>query len=232
VLVACDMTGAYITHDAGKSWRMFNLRGRVTFFVFDPGAPDTIYANAIGLWRSEDAGQTWNLIFPDPGKVRGLTIAGDHGEVTLDIEEGPLRERVTALAVDPDDSNTLYAAIASGEDAALYISSDRGQSWWRSADLPDGGAKIYVDPRSPAQDRTLTVAGRRSVQRRESGRWIQGETPLGAPRLLEVSLGFPADGSSPIAYAVSQDSIYVSEDGGMTTSPTAISRSEARLSLA
>src|SRR5689334_12687894 len=52
VLVACDMTGAYITSDAGRSWRMFNLRGRVSLFAYDPQAPDTIYANALGLWRS------------------------------------------------------------------------------------------------------------------------------------------------------------------------------------
>src|SRR5205814_3195433 len=32
VLVACDMTGAYITNDAGESWRMFNLGWRVWFF--------------------------------------------------------------------------------------------------------------------------------------------------------------------------------------------------------
>jgi hypothetical protein len=36
VLTRCDMTGAYISHDAGASWRMFNLRGVVSFFVFDP----------------------------------------------------------------------------------------------------------------------------------------------------------------------------------------------------
>src|SRR5437660_10551966 len=61
VLVSCDMTGSYITHDGGKSWRMFNLRGVVQFFVFDPMNKDVIYAQANGLWRSQDNGETWAL---------------------------------------------------------------------------------------------------------------------------------------------------------------------------
>ncbi|HLV78971.1 MAG TPA: hypothetical protein VKT32_01780 [Chthonomonadaceae bacterium] len=216
VLVACDMTGAYITHDAGKSWRMFNLRGRVSFFAFDPCAPDTLYANAIGLWRSDDAGQTWSLVTPDPSKVKGLTLAGDHGEVTINTEAGPWTKRVTALTVDPADSNTLFAAIASGADTRLYVSSDRGRSWRRAAVLTDGGAKIYVDPRSPAHDRTLIVAGAKSVQWREGGRWKQGQTPAGAHRLREFSIGYPVPGEPPIVYAISRESIYVSDDGGLT----------------
>jgi len=32
VLIACDMTGSYISHDGGDSWRMFSLRGVVRFF--------------------------------------------------------------------------------------------------------------------------------------------------------------------------------------------------------
>src|ERR1700749_5103376 len=64
VLVACDMTGAYITHDAGRSWRMFNLRDVVRFFVFDPLDPKTIYVGARNLWRSTDAGETWKLVYP------------------------------------------------------------------------------------------------------------------------------------------------------------------------
>ena len=46
MLVGCDMTGAYITRDGGQSWRMFNLRGRVHFFLFDPKDPQVIYARA------------------------------------------------------------------------------------------------------------------------------------------------------------------------------------------
>src|ERR1700742_1751651 len=58
VLVACDMTGAYITHDGGKSWRMFNLRGVAEFFVFDPNQKNVIFVKSTALWRSEDNGET------------------------------------------------------------------------------------------------------------------------------------------------------------------------------
>src|SRR5215468_7840158 len=66
VLVSCDMTGAYISHDGGKSWRMFNLRGVVEFFVFDPKDKKVIYAEATGLWRSSDGGDSWSLVYPLP----------------------------------------------------------------------------------------------------------------------------------------------------------------------
>src|ERR1044072_6185025 len=59
VLVSCDMTGSYITHDGGRNWRMFNLRGVVNFFVFDPLDAKTMYAHATGLWRSTDNGEHW-----------------------------------------------------------------------------------------------------------------------------------------------------------------------------
>src|SRR4029450_2201138 len=52
VLVGCDMTGAYITHDGGESWRMFNLGTVVSSFALDPEPPDVIYAGSPALLRS------------------------------------------------------------------------------------------------------------------------------------------------------------------------------------
>src|SRR6185369_4059338 len=68
VVEHCDMTGAYITLNGGKGWRMFNLKGTLPVHVFDPGNPKVIYAGNTGVWRSEDGGRGWSLIFPDPKK--------------------------------------------------------------------------------------------------------------------------------------------------------------------
>ena len=80
VLISCDMTGSYISHDGGRSWRMFNLRGVTRFFVFDPQDPHTMYAEGIGLWRSTDDGETWKLIDPKPSAVRGVAMSSDHAD--------------------------------------------------------------------------------------------------------------------------------------------------------
>src|SRR5499426_1295333 len=102
VLVSCDMTGAYISHDGGKSWRMFNLRGVVEFFVFDPKDKKVIYAQATGLWRSSDGGDSWNLVYPKPSSVKGVRMNSDHSDEEIIAEPDPL-ESISAMAIDPDD---------------------------------------------------------------------------------------------------------------------------------
>ncbi len=128
VLVSCDMTGAYISDDAGQSWRMFNLRGRIRFFVFDPHDASVIYAQTIGLWRSTDDAHTWQLIYPDPKIVSGVSMANDHAGETLLTSGSPMGE-ITALAVDPTNTKFLYAGFRQGDDSQIRVSSDSGRTW-------------------------------------------------------------------------------------------------------
>ena len=130
VLISCDMTGAYITHDGGQSWRMFNLRGVVRFFVFDPLDPKVMYAQANGLWRSTDAGETWNLVYPKPAKIKAIVMRSDHADEKLVADPDPLGT-VAAMAVDPENSKLLYAVAGDKGHPVLFISQDSGETWQR-----------------------------------------------------------------------------------------------------
>jgi photosystem II stability/assembly factor-like uncharacterized protein len=212
VLVACDMTGSYLTGDAGASWRMFNLRGRTSLFVFDPVRAGTIYAYGIGLYRSVDAGKRWSLVYPDPRNVRRLVSVGDHAEESIETVSGH-EDRIAALAVDPADSKTLYAAFAAGKQTTFEVSTDWGKTWTAAGALQDGARAIYVDPRSPRNQRTIYVAGDSKVVIREAGAWRDGATAPGGP-ILSVSGGFPGQGSKLTVYAATRGGLALSTDGG------------------
>ena len=225
VLVGCDMTGSYISNDGGGSWRMFNLRGRTRFFVFDPGAPDTIYAQGIGLWRSTDAGTSWNLVCPAPATVTGIEMPDDHAGERIMTTTGPALP-ILALAVDPADSRQLLAAFFSDRRTAeLRASSDWGKTWINLREFARGVRKIYIDPGSPKDNRTIYVIGSNSVSVREHGEWNDRPTAPGVGSFIDVSAGFPSGGGRLVIYAtvptrleggVLTGGILVSSDGGQS----------------
>src|SRR5919205_384906 len=113
VLVACDMTGSYITHDGGQTWREFNLRTRVDAFAFDPVNPRVIYAGASGLYRSDDGGGRWRLIFPDPASGVRERMVGDHADHAFVSGDNWPGGNIQAVSIDPDDPDHLFIAIKS-----------------------------------------------------------------------------------------------------------------------
>ena len=222
MLAYCDMTGAYISHDAGNSWRNFNLRGRVRFYLFDPVAPNVIYVQTVGLWRSTDKGNTWRLVYPDPATVTGLRMPDDHADESI-ITKGEPQGALTALAVDPSNSKILYAAILDQGKHYFATSTDWGATWKPDAALPaeprspgeyGGSQRIFVDPSSPKSDRAIYVIGANSVSLRKDGAWRKFDPPPGVRAFLEYSGGFLEGGGKPLFYVTSAQGAFVSEDGG------------------
>src|SRR5256885_15190669 len=211
VLIACDMTGAYITHDGGRAWRMFNLRGVVSFFVFDPLDPKTMYAQATGLWRSSDNGESWSLVYPKPSTVKGVAMNSDHADEEILAEPDPFGT-ISALAIDPANSKILYAAAGDKKSSALFISRDFGETWQREVGLPETPHHIWVDPHSPAASRTLFIGSPHAI----AVKTTSGVQKLTAPESVtftDMSLGFGST-AQPVIYATSEKGAFVSKDGG------------------
>ena len=68
-LVACDMGGSFITHNGGISWRQFNLPSKSDFFAFDPLDSLVMYAKSVGLYKSSNKGESWELVYPNLDNV-------------------------------------------------------------------------------------------------------------------------------------------------------------------
>ena len=118
VVEGCDMTGAYVTRDSGQSWRMFSLGAPPSAFAFDPKNPAVIYAATAALWRSEDAGRTWSMVYPDPARNTAVHAYTDHADFVIRTDDpsypaGAGDVDIHTVAVDPADSRHLAIAVNS-----------------------------------------------------------------------------------------------------------------------
>lgn len=213
MLVACDMTGSYITHDGGQSWRMFNLRSPVHFFAFDPVDRHTIYAGTGALWRSNDDGATWNLVWPKPSSIRDIRMNSDHADETIVADDNPLGQ-IVALAIDPADPRLLFAAAVKENRAAVFISNDVASNWEKLRDLPAAPQKMWVDPHSRAEDPDIYIGAARGFSVRINGQWADRPAPSNIS-FTDVSTGFSQTQGS-ILYATSDGGIFVSKDAGLS----------------
>jgi photosystem II stability/assembly factor-like uncharacterized protein len=209
VVEGCDMTGAYITHDAGASWRMFNLGDVVSAYAFDPKDPKVVYAGTGALWRSDDAGRSWRMVWPDPAKNTVEHGRTDHADQAFSSDDPsyPSNRGVTihAIAVDPADPTRIYAAFALGavgpptalRDGSVVIgSTDRGRSWSSLGTL--GPERVFA----------LSVEGDRLLALAETGAWEGAGTEWkhfdgpAAGRFDSGSIGHGPDG--PILYGTTK----------------------------
>lgn len=132
------VNGESVTRSAfnGKGeWSVETLLAdkKVCCLAQDPSEMDVVYAgtNGLGVFRSEDRGQTWTFI-------------GLKGQI------------IKALAVSPHDADVIYAGL---KPAAIAISRDGGKSWtmpdafWRIR-----GRRFWFSPAEPPDKRPYVQA--------------------------------------------------------------------------
>jgi len=211
VVEHCDMTGGYITHDDGNSWRMFSLRTVIETFAFDPTNKDVIYAGNEALWRSEDRGKSWSMVFPDPRKNTVEHQVGDHSGIffTSDDTVYPGAGSISAIVIDPQDSKRLYVAFTkSHSTSAIYVSTDRGATWKQLTPIPQRAILLTFHEGS-----LIAIAGKGAYKLSSEGK----VTDLGQLN-SNISVASAAHvGSVTWLYATTQDGkIAVSQNAGST----------------
>jgi photosystem II stability/assembly factor-like uncharacterized protein len=220
VFVSTDMTGCYVSENGGLTWREFNLRFTCQI-QFDPKLPNRVYAKAQGLWRSDDRGHTWSLVYPDPNLQPEIVYMDDEGETEVHYQKGGYPTALTSFAIDPDDSNRLYLTAPPD----LLASADGGKHWKTLASNNVNGARLYVDPSSPVANRRLFVVGGNVTGVWDGQKYTLLKAPDNSTWFYGNAFGVRGDGK-PVIYTANDyyvknnvlmgGGILGTEDGGVT----------------
>ncbi|MCE5269664.1 hypothetical protein LLH00_00075 [bacterium] len=233
----CDMSGAYVTRDGGASWRMFNLRGVVLDFEFDPADSLTAYACNSGLYRTVDGGASWSLVHPAPERVRAERMVGDHASQWFDTGDSlDSFAEMQRVKVDPLDNRSIWVgwgayrvyrdslpALRLNDYTTIQLSEDKGASF-RSVVRVPGTAVLGIFPAGRADTPgELTVLTDRACAvlsgRGESMQLL----PLPVEQVFAANAGY--DSGRRVIYivtpikqkgAATEGGVYRSADGGRT----------------
>jgi photosystem II stability/assembly factor-like uncharacterized protein len=144
---------------AAANWTRAGLEGEiVTAIVVDPSSSSTLWAGAqlSGIWKSVDAGRTWNrssagftgditvALLRDPtrpgvlyaGSNTGVFKSTDSGASWSPANSGLPGLAVSALAMDPGNTSTLYVAVDDHASGGGVYRTVNGAATWQHFPLP------------------------------------------------------------------------------------------------
>lgn len=229
-VVAGTATGYSVTRNGGTTWSAVSTGYETTVIAFDPSNASIVYAGTGGaLGRSDDAGatyvpvlleSTWSLAI-DPsspatlyaGTVDHIYKSTDRGLTWGVVYTGPGHSFVNALAVDPGNSQVVWAAMTFG---GVKKSTNGGATWTTvSGTVPTGPApsSVVAIAVHPASSSTVLMLGMDGVYRTTDG----GTTWTRVTSLHSWNGDLVADQAAPgTFYASGSDGVAFSADGGAT----------------
>ena len=248
VLTHCDMTGAYISYNGGTDWRMFNLLTVPVDFEFDPQSRDTLYVATRGypysedrgsglsmLFRSEDKGRKWRIIYPDVSKIKQTGKLQSTDLLPSQIVDGAIDGSIDKIEVDAGDNKRIYLGLSplksylgqsdtkNSDSAMLVLSRNFGESWQSIAKLPGQNVKAIFPGSANGHTGEVTVFTESAYVRINENTGDIIKMTLPAERIIVVK-GGSSKGTSVIYIQCpfkrengeTKGGMYISRDEGRT----------------
>lgn len=185
-IVAGTTTGYSVTRNGGITWNAVSTGYETTVIAFDPSNALIVYAGTGGaLARSADGGETYVPVLLastpslaiDPsssatlyaGTVDHIYKSTDRGLTWAVVYTGPGHSFVNALAVDPGNSQVVWAAMTFG---GVKKSTDGGATWnpvTGSVPMGTAPASVVAIAVHPTSSNTVLMLGMDGVYRTTDG---------------------------------------------------------------
>lgn len=199
-ILAPSTGGVYVSRDAGATWAPEDgelaSSSDVRALVSDASGSLVLAGTGIGIFRSQDRGDSWTL-----------------------ASAGLRASNISALALDPADPSTVWASGSGLAEASLFRSADAGMSW-SLAGGPGNPLFAYalaIDPGNPS----ILYAAASDVYRSEDGGadWTHSTPTTGYLYALAVDPGSPGR-----VWVAGAGGLFRSDDGARTWNSPSISQ--------
>jgi photosystem II stability/assembly factor-like uncharacterized protein len=94
--------------------------------IFDPQDKDTLYVTSQHVWKTTNAGQSWERISPDLTRHDPATLGPSGGPITLDQTGVETYATVFALAPSRLEKDVIWAG---SDDGLVHVTRDNGRTW-------------------------------------------------------------------------------------------------------
>ena len=230
--------GFFKTTDGGKTWRENQEMKKEALHSITQSSsnPDVLIVGTNnGVFRSEDAGETWKQISQNIKNVESLGVdprntdviyAGtwylpykttDGGKSWRTIKTGMIDDSdVFAIDIDPSNPDHIIASACSG----IYDSRNAGENWRKVQGIPSQSRRTRAIMQHPSNP-DLVFAGTtegfwRSAKGGNDGSWM-----LTTSKQLEInSIAVHPKNPDVIFIGTNNYGVMVSRDGGRTFTPS------------
>ena len=159
MMVNCDMSGAYLTHDGGRNWQMIHCSQLRSSTRCRPALHPT------------DA----RIIFAAQSG-HGMKVSRDGGE-HFEAVPGTPRDLLGEIAIDPGFPDRMLA----GDKDSVILSSDGGKTWQTCTGPSGRTVAFHFDQTSTAEKRICFAATSDGIWRSDDGGATWAEKTEGLP---------------------------------------------------